>query len=219
MIPFTILDAEQRSPEWHAARLGRLTSTGAEDFLATIKSGAPAASREKILTRLVLERLTGRSQESPYVSAAMQQGIDREADAFALYEAQTGRILHRTGFLSCSDLMAGASLDGCEFGDNGAIVRIAEIKCPEDHTHYRYLRTGKIPHGYLCQIRHALWITGAAECDWFSYNPHFPEAQQIALVTVKAADLNLAEYDQKARAFLAEVDAEYRSVLGWKVVA
>jgi hypothetical protein len=211
---FTIIDAPQRSPEWHAARLGRLTGTGAEDMMATIRTGE-AAGRRKLRTRLVLERLTGRSQESGYVSASMQQGIDREADAFALYEAQTGRVLHRSGFLSCDGLMAGCSLDAHEDG----FARIAEIKCPEDHTHLEYLETGKVPYGYLCQVTHAMWVTGAAECDWFSFNPNFPEAMQIAMVTIPASALDLEGYDRKARTFLAEVDAKHQSLLGWKGAA
>ena len=36
---FTIIDAEQRSHEWFAARCGRLTGSRAADMLATIKKG------------------------------------------------------------------------------------------------------------------------------------------------------------------------------------
>lgn len=219
MMRYDVIDAPQRSPEWVAARLGRLTATAAEDMLSTVKSGE-SAGRRKLRARLVLERLTNRSQESGYVSAAMQQGIDREADAFALYEAQTGRVLLRSGFLSCTDLMAGVSLDAHEPPDgDGRIQRIAEIKSPEDHTHLEYLETGKVPYKYVCQIRHALWVTGAEVCDWFSYNPNFPERMQIALVPVKACALDIPEYDRLARAFLAEVDLKHKSLLGWQAVA
>ena len=53
-----VLDVAQRSPEWFAARCGRVTSTAAADMLATIKSGEAAARRD-LRTRLVCERLTG----------------------------------------------------------------------------------------------------------------------------------------------------------------
>src|SRR5437879_4169734 len=108
---FTVVTAEQRSDEWHRARLGRLTGSRAADMLATVKSGE-AASRRNLRTQLVLERLTGRVQETGFVSAAMQQGIDREADAYAAYEALTGQHLVRTGFLRHDTLMVGCSLDG-----------------------------------------------------------------------------------------------------------
>lgn len=219
MIPYTIIDAEQRSDEWYAARLGRLTGSVASDMLATTKKGEIAAGYRKLLARLVLERLTNRSQESGFQSGAMLRGVELEPVAYEHYMVQTGRLLHRTGFLACNNLMAGVSLDGHEVDEDGRIVRIAEIKCPEDHTHLEYLETGKIPHDYRCQIRHALWITGADECDWFSFNPNFPESMQMALVTVQASEMDLDEYDAKARAFLKAVEDKHRSLLGWKAVA
>lgn len=213
---FTVIACDQRTPEWTAARLGRLTGTGAADMLATHRDGkTPSASRKKLLTRLVLERLTGRTQESGYVSAAMQAGIDAEAEAFALYEAQTGTMLERTGFLACDDLMAGCSLDGHIDGFEG----IVEIKCPEPHTHLDYLETGKVPGDYLKQVTHALWVTGAAWCDWFSYQPQFPEAMQMQVVRVARADVDIESYDREARRFLAEVETRYRALLGWKGAA
>ena len=42
MKAFTVVDCEQKSPEWFAARVGRLTSTGAADMLAKIQKGEAA---------------------------------------------------------------------------------------------------------------------------------------------------------------------------------
>jgi hypothetical protein len=200
----TVLNAPQRSPEWTQARLGRLTSTGADAMLARLKNGDEAAGRRNLRVRLMLERLTGQSQERDFVSSAMQAGADAEGDAFAAYEALTGTVLHRTGFLSCDDLMAGCSLDG-HFGDFEGIV---EIKSPLPATHLEYLKTGRVPTDYLRQVTHALWVTGAAWCDWFSYQPAFPEWAQIKLVRVERSAVDLVAYDVAARDFLAEVDGE-----------
>jgi hypothetical protein len=206
--PFTLIDVEQRTPEWHAARLGRLTSSRASDCLATLKSGQEAAGRRNLRIQLVLERITGRSHENGYVSAAMKQGIDREADAVALYEAITGRMLQRTGFLQHTDLLAGASLDG-HFND---FEGIAEVKSPLPATHLDYLRTGIIPGEYAKQITHALWISGAQWCDWLSFNPDFPEPLQAKLVRVLRHDVEIRSYEIMARAFLNEVDRETEEV-------
>jgi hypothetical protein len=208
MTPFVVVECDQRSEAWRTARLGRLTSSVAADMLATIKSGAPSASRRNLLTRLVLERLTGRSHESGFQSAAMQQGVDREAEAYGLYEALTGRVLQRSGFLHHPTLFAGASLDG-HVGDFAGIV---EIKSPLAATHLEYLRTGVVPGDYLKQCTHALWITGAAWCDWFSYNPDFPDHLQMKIVRIEVKDLDLRAYEKAARAFLAEVDREVEAV-------
>src|SRR3990167_2803864 len=102
-LPFTIVTAEQRSPAWRAARLGRLTGSRAADMLAQIKSGEAAGRRDYRL-QLVCERLTGESQEDSYVSKEMQRGIDLEASAFAAYEAATGELARKTGFLGHPEL-------------------------------------------------------------------------------------------------------------------
>lgn len=204
---FTIITAEQRSPEWHQARLGRLTGSVASDILATIKSGE-AAARRNLRLRLVLERITGKSQESDFVSAAMQVGIDREPLAFAAYEALTGDMAIKTGFLAHTSLMAGCSLDG-HLGD---FTKLVSIKCRQPAAHYEFLKTGKIPGDSLAQMRHELWMTGATEHDYFSWNPDFPDALQSRVVTVKASAAELPAYEAAALTFLAEVDTEVQAL-------
>lgn len=208
MKAFTVVDCEQKSPEWFAARVGRLTSTGAADMLAKIQKGE-AAGRRNLRARLMLEQITGRSQErNDFQTQAMRDGNEREPDAAAVYEAITGEMLSTTGFLSHNSLMAGASLDG-HIGDFDGIV---EIKSPIAATHLDYLRSGTVPDNYLKQVTHALWISGAAWCDWLSYQPDFPEALRVKVIRIDAKSLDLEGYERDVRAFLAEVAAEVESV-------
>lgn len=211
---FTIHDAEQRSPEWFAARAGRLTGSRAADMLATIKSGE-AAARSDYRTQLVCERLTGQPQEDGFVNAAMLRGIELEPAAFAAYEALTGNVAVRSGFLAHTSLMAGCSLDGHVDGFAG----IVEIKCPKSATHLKYLRDGGVPKDYLPQITHNLFITGAQWCDFLSFDDRFPADLQTFLVRVQRADVDMDAYEKSALAFLAEVDNEVNALKGWKVVA
>ncbi len=191
----------QRSPEWLAARCGRLTSSGAADMLARVKNGEPGAARRHLHTKLVLERLTGKTQESGWQSQAMKDGIEREPDALLMYEAQTGQLVERTGFLRHTGLMVGASLDG----HLGNFEIIVEAKCPMAATHLEYLRTGQIPSEYLKQIAHQLWITDALACDWVSYHPDFPEALQIQIVRVDRDEQFIRAYAAEAERFLEDV--------------
>lgn len=200
---FTIVNAEQRSPEWFAARLGRLTGSRAADMLSVIKSGEAAARRD-LRMQLVCERLTGTLQEDSFVNAAMTRGIDLEPQAFAAYEARTGQMALRTGFLAHNTHQAGCSLDG----HIGAFDGILEMKAPKSATHLRYLKGGVVPTDYLPQITHNLWISDAAWCDFLSYDDRFPPALQTFLVRVHRADVDLIGYEAKALAFLAEVDRD-----------
>ena len=209
---FTILDAEQRSPEWFKARLGRLTGSRAADMLATIKTGEAAARRD-YRTQLVCERLTGTLQEDAFVNAAMQRGVDLEPAAFAAYESLTGQMAQRTGFLAAVECQAGCSLDG----HIGAFTGLLEVKCPKSATHLRYLRGRIVPADYVPQITHNLWITGAQWCDFLSFDDRFPLPLQTFLVRVPRDEKVIAAYAEKALTFLAEVDAEIAAVSAWEV--
>lgn len=206
---FTIIETEQRSKDWFAARLGRLTGSRASDMLSTIKSGESAARRD-LRTQLVVERLTQTPQEDSYVNAAIQRGIDCEPLAFAAYESLTGNVAERTGFLSHNTLQVGCSLDG----HVGAFAGILEAKCPKSATHLSYLRSGKVPAAYLPQIVHNLWVSGAAWADFLSFDDRFPPPLQTFLVRVDRNEQEITSYALAAALFLSEVEAEVEAVKG-----
>lgn len=204
---FTICDAPQRSPEWFAARAGLLTGSKAYLVSDFLKSGKESAARRDYRLQLVCERLTGKPQEDGegFVNAAMQRGIELEPAAFAAYEALTGSVAVRSGFLRHTSLLAGCSLDGHVDNFKG----IVEIKCPKSATHLGYWRgRGEVPEDYIPQITHNLWITGAEWCDFLSFDDRFPSELQTFLVRVNRADVDIDGYEKKALAFLAEVEAE-----------
>lgn len=205
MRSFTLIDVPQRSPEWYAARAGRLTASRVADIFETRRDGKEAAARRNMRLQLVLERLTGKCQEKTWQSDAMRQGIDREADAVGAYEALTGQLLAGSGFLRHDDLMIGCSLDG-HVGD---YQRLVEIKCPLPATHLQYWRTSTVPEEYQRQIVHQLWITGAEFCDFFSFCPDFPEAMQSKLVTIWRDETAVTAHELQVRLFLGEVDKEH----------
>lgn len=205
---FTIVEAEQRTAAWYAARAGRLTGSVASDMLAKIKSGE-AAARRNLRAKLVLERVTGRTQEDAFMSKDMQRGIDLEPHAFAEFEAITGVILRRSGFLSYLDDF-GCSLDA-HIGDFDELV---SIKCPNDANHMAYLVGGKrIPKDYLDQCRHELWITGAKRHHFLSFNPNFPSKLQTFYVAIERAEFNIEEYEAEAIKFMDEVRADTERVM------
>lgn len=201
--PFAIVTAEQRSPEWFAARAGRVTASRAADVLAKIKSGE-AAARKNYRVQLVAERLTGQPQDDGFVSAAMQRGTELEPQARTAYELLTGRMVTECGFLQHATLPIGASPDGV-IGDFDGLL---ELKCPNPATHVGYLKAGVVPSDYLPQITHQLLVSGAQYVDFMSYAPNFPEALQTFLVRVARADVDMAGYEAALAVFLREVEDE-----------
>lgn len=205
--PFVLVDVEQRSPEWFAARAGRLTASSAGDMLARISKGEAAARRD-LRTKLVIERLTGVPQEDGYVSKDMQRGIDQEAAARAEYELATGAFVQAVGFLQHPDLMAGCSPDGAIEDFAGVL----ELKCPRPANHLECLRSGTLPARYLPQVTHALWISDARWCDFVTYCADFPEPIRLFRVRIARDETQIAAYELMAREFLAEVEQEVEAV-------
>lgn len=200
-----VIDCMQRTPEWVAARLGRLTGSCVSDAFATRKDKAEAAGRRNLRVQLVLERITGQSQESGFQSDDMRRGIELEPDALLAYEAMTGAIISPVGFVAHDDLMAGCSPDG--FVSDGLV----EIKCPKAATHLDYVRDG-LPREYFLQIVHSLWLTGAAWGDFVSFHPTFPERLRLKVTRVYASETERKAHEILVRAFLSEVDKEEASV-------
>ena len=216
MRAFTVCTADQRSDEWRAARVGRLTGSVAADMLDILKDGkTPGHKRRDLLARLVCERLTGQPQEDGYVNAIMQRGIDLEPQAFGEYEALTGQIVERTGFLSHTALLVGCSLDG-HVGDFEGIV---ELKCPKSSTHMRYWKCGGLPPEHRPQVLHNLWVSGAAWCDVVSYDDRFPPHLQLFRHRVERNEIEILAYEKCALKFLGEVEAEHQALLKLGTVA
>lgn len=206
---FEVLQCQQRSGDWFAARLGRLTGSRAIDMLAKLKSGAPAKARQDLLDDLVCERLTGVNADADqFVSRAMQRGIELEATALAEYEIATGEVVNTSGFLQAVELQVGASLDGHIDGFKG----IVELKVPGSVTHLNYLRGDVIPKEYLPQLTHNLWVSGAQWVDFVSFDDRFPKSLQLFCRRLHAKDAGLPAYEAEALTFLAELELAERAI-------
>jgi hypothetical protein len=204
---YIIHNVEQRSAEWKALRLGKLTGSAASDMMTKIKTGESAA-RRKLRVRLALERLTGRSQESDFLNASMQHGIDTEPMAVCEYEARSGTILEPVGFAELEGLMAGCSPDSFLLDRKGTV----SIKCPDSSTHYEYVKSKRIPHDYYWQNVHEMWLLDAEFVDFVSFDDRFPEHLQYLCIRHERDDKVIAEYDAEARRFLAEVSIDVQQM-------
>ena len=190
----------QGSPEWFAARLGRVTSSRVADVVARTKTGY-SASRANYLAQLLSERLTGTVSES-FTNAAMQWGIDHEAEARAAYEFRFDQSILLLGFADHPTIqMSGSSPDGL-IGEDGLI----EIKCPNTATHIETLLSGAVPQKYETQMLWQMACTGRAWCDYVSFDPRLPEAMALFAKRVPRNDERVAELEAEVRSFLNELE-------------
>lgn len=191
---------EQQSPEWFAARIGKVTASRISDVVARTKTGW-GASRANYMAELVAEILTGVKYEG-YVNAAMQFGIDTEPQARDAYAFYTDAEVDPAGFFLHPIIHeSGASPDGV-IGNEGLV----EIKCPNTATHIETLLTGTIDKKYVLQMQWQMACTARKWCDFCSFDPRMPVSMQIFISRVHRDDKCIGDLEKDVIEFLKERD-------------
>lgn len=194
---------EQRTDEWFAARLGKVTASRIE----AVMMKPSTAGYQNYQAQLICERLTGQPTET-FTSAAMQHGTDTEPQARAVYTMETGLDVEEVGFIDHpSVVMSGASPDGL-VGDDGLV----EIKCPQPAEHIRTLTGGAIKRGYALQMQWQMDCTGRKWCDFVSFSPEFPPEMQCHIQRVEADAELIGQIREAVAAFQEAVEATMESL-------
>jgi len=200
------MEVEQRTEEWFAARLGKVTASRVADLVGKTKTGY-SATRDNYMAQLVVERLTQTKAES-YTNAAMQWGTDQEPFARAAYEAAQGVMVEEVGFVPHPSIeWAGASPDGL-VGDNGLV----EIKCPNTATMIETLLSQKVPGKYFIQMQFQLACTGRKWCDYVAFDSRMPAKAQMFVRRVDRDDEYIAHLEEEIAKFLVEVESQVQKL-------
>ena len=189
---------EQRTEEWFAAKLGKVSASRVADVLAKIKTGE-SASRKNYKMELVVQRLTGKQGES-FTNAAMEHGVTAEPFARMAYEAHTGTFVKEEGFVDHPTIEGfGCSPDGI-VGEG-----LIEIKCPNTANHIETVLENKVPSKYIPQMQCQMACTGAKWCDFVSFDPRVPEDLQLFVVRVERDQEYIDAMEVEVKQFLSEV--------------
>ena len=197
--------ADQRTHAWLMARVGHATGSRFKDVMARLKNGSAAQARLDYLAELAVERITGDPTQH-YVNAAMQWGVDNEAAGRNRYIEITGNDVEEVGFIRHTEIAAGVSPDGIV-----PLEGLIEIKCPSSVNHLATIRTG-MPAQHTPQVQGAMWITGAAWCDFISFDPRFPKGADIYIQRIERDQQFIDRLEEEVRLFLAELDEITASV-------
>lgn len=188
-----IIQVKQGSPEWHACRAG-VPSASNFDMIVTSK-GEPSKQAQKYMYRLAGECITGTPEET-YQNAAMQRGVELEAEARMFYEMTNDCKIEQVGFC-LADGGWGCSPDGLVNGDG-----LIEIKCPSMAVHVGYLLDGKIPTDYFQQTQGQLLVTGRKWLDFISYYP----AMKPLIVRVERDEEFIIKLEVELKKFIKELE-------------
>jgi putative phage-type endonuclease len=192
---------EQRSPEWFAARLGKVTASRIADVCARTKSGW-GAGRKNYMADLVAERLTGVKSEG-FTNAAMQWGTDMEPEARVAYEFYRDATVAETGFVPHPSIAeTGASPDGLVGADG-----LVEIKAPNTATHVEMLLGANVAEKYVLQMQWQMACTQRKWCDFCSYDPRLPESMRLFIRRFNRDDALILDLEKTVSEFLAELSS------------
>ena len=192
---------EQRTEEWFAARLGKVTASRVADALAKTKTGW-GASRANYAAQLICERLTGVPSEG-FQNDAMRFGTENEPFARAAYEFHTDNTVELVGFIDHPKIaMSGASPDGL-VGDDGML----EIKVPNSATHIDTLLSQTIPQKYQFQMAWQMACKPERRwCDYVSFDPRLPEEMRLFVKRFLRDDVQIKTLETDVEIFLGEID-------------
>jgi hypothetical protein len=156
----------QGSPEWFTARAGTPSASCFDQIITT--KGAPSKQAQKYLYQLAGERIAGVKADS-YQNAAMQRGLELEAEARQLFEMVKDVEVRQVGICYFDEQKRfSCSPDGLMEMEG------LEVKCPLIHTHVGYLLDGKLPTEYFCQVQGSMLVTGFEAWFFESYYPGLP---------------------------------------------
>lgn len=201
---------EQRTEEWFAARLGKVTASRVADVIAKTKSGY-STSRDNYMAQLVCERLTGQQGES-FTNAAMQWGTETEPLARSAYEAYADLMVEEVAFVQHPKIeMAGASPDGLV-----GLFGMLEIKCPNTATHIDTLLTQTVPTKYITQMQWQMRCCERQWCDFVSFDPRLPQDLQLFVKRVEFDASYVAMLEEEVNLFLKELDMKVTKLTNLK---
>lgn len=167
-----IIDVEQNSPEWFAARAGIPTASRFATVMASGKGGGESKTRRDYMLSLAGEIITGVPTES-YSNADMERGHEMEPEARMHYAFTRFVEPQQVGFIRNGQ--KGASPDSL-LGDDGLL----EIKTKQPNRHLDVLLRGEFPAEHKAQCQGALWV---AEREWIEIAVYWP---RLPLFVVRA---------------------------------
>lgn len=188
-----IVECDQGSPEWFAARLGIPTASEFSTVMAKGKDGGKSLTRKTYMLKLAGEILTGEPMET-YSNQHMERGKEQEDEAREAYELMKDIDCHRVGFIRNGD--KGCSPDSL-IGENGGL----EIKTALPHIQVERLLKGDLPAEHRAQVQGSMWVAERQWWDFVSYCPRLP----LLIVRVPRDEGYIATLAGAVREFNAEL--------------
>jgi len=206
----------QRGSEWHQHRVGKFTASEIHRLMTDPRNKAQSLSEgaKTYVMERVAERITGVPCKQ-VDNFATQWGNDHEDEARMMFTMKTGLIVEQIGFVPYGD-DAGGSPDGVIPMVNSGV----EIKCPFNSANHISHLLIESNEQFKADFKEYYWqvqmniMCNNAENWWFvSYDPRFPEAEQMFIHKVERNDADIENLKGKIKAAI-----EYAEFITTKLI-
>lgn len=186
---------EQRTDEWFAERLGKITGTRAADLMGT------QTAQYTLMSVIIAEIAMAERKATPFTTA-MKRGIEMEEEAREFYEIHHNVSVKEVPYIEHHTYkICGCSPDGL-IGENGGV----EIKCLLPENHVRVFLIDEIDKKYLWQIKWNLFCTGREYWDYFGYCAGLPGELAYYEKRIYAKDINFSEIEERLTFFMSNLN-------------
>jgi hypothetical protein len=161
-----IIECDQGSEEWFAARLGIPTASEFSTVMAKGRDGGASKTRATYMRKLAGEIIIGKPMES-FCNGHTERGHEMEPDARNTYSFMRDVEPQMVGFIRNGQ--KGCSPDSL-VGSDGML----EIKTKLPHLQIEALELQRIPPEHRAQCQGQLWVAEREWIDFVSYWPGLP---------------------------------------------
>ncbi len=207
------ISCSQGSPEWLAARLGKVTASEIDALVSPELAIRKGKGPQTYLYRKIAEKVLGTPVDTAS-SWAMDQGAVVELEAIPWYSFAHNVQVDRVGFCESDDGRIGFSPDGL-IGEDGGV----EIKSPQPARAVEYLLEGEVPAEYRLQVQFSLYVSRRKWWKFVSYSRQLPalvvhvEPHQETFNTFDKAMKQFFELFDAKMAIIAKLKAEHDAPL------
>jgi len=172
-----LLDLEQGSPEWFAARAGIPTASCFSSIVTAggkLSASADGYAAELIdeVARPMDERDQDEQRAQFHGNRHTERGHDLEPKARDWFRFVTGLDVREAGFVLNDDGTLGCSPDSLIWHGAQPVAGV-EIKAPEGKKHVLWMMQGKLPDEHKQQVHGSMVVTGLRQWHFVSHCPGY----------------------------------------------
>lgn len=194
------INVEQKSDEWHALRLGKITGSAVDNLF-----GRPDTFAKYIAKKSAEIITETRCDQDNFSNPHIERGNLYEDDAINAYMALTGSVVHPIGFCLLNEYV-GCSPDGLVNSDG-----LIEVKIFDTHTFFYHTlnisnkKIAGIDQSHFRQMQFNMYVTGRQYTDYVWYNPNYPENIDLFYIRVPLDHEIQEEIDNKVKIAIFEI--------------